>query len=186
MTCPKTRIKVIIQYLEEGWLGKTQHKVQGVIFRYDPNNDNKLKIKDVPSGDVLAKIDGCWHEKLFYTLSGSTERKVLIDVSPLYPAAKVVPPQEEQLTNESRRYWSGVTAAITDKQYSLATKLKHDLEERQRDRPVMKPDFTGEWTPRFFTGSVIPVGKPELSDDGRLALKGLNEGDYKLEENLKE
>lgn len=186
VTCPKTRTKAIVQYLEEGWLGKTQHKVQGVVFKYDPKNDNKLKIKDVSSGDILAKITGSWHDKIFYTLSGSTEQKILIDVSPLHPASKLVPPLEEQLTNESRRYWSDVTTAIMDKQYSVATKLKHDLEERQRDRPAMKPDFTGEYKPRFFTGSVTPAGKPELSEDGKQAIKGLNEGAYKLEENIKE
>jgi hypothetical protein len=185
-TCPKTRTKAIIQYLEEGWLGKTQHKIQGVVFIYDPDNDNKSKLKDVPSSDVLAKITGSWHSKIFYTLAGSSEQKILIDVSPLYPASKTAPPQDEQLTNESRRYWSGVTEAIMDKQYSLATKLKHDLEERQRERPAMKPDFAGEYKPRFFTGSVTPVGKPELSEDGKLALKGLNEGRYKLEESLKD
>lgn len=182
VTCPKTRTKAIIQYLEEGWLGKSQHKVQGVVFKYDPDKDNKTKVKDVPSGDVLAKISGSWHDKIYYTLSGSKEQTILIDVAPLYPAKKVAPPEEDQLFYESRRYWSEVTAAIKNKQYSAATKIKHDLEEVQRERPEMKPDFKGEYTPRFFTERVTPAGKPELSEDGIKAIKGLNEGSYKLEE----
>jgi hypothetical protein len=54
--------------MEEGWLGKTQNKVEGVIFRYDPENDNKTKIKDVPDKDVLARISGNWKEKLYFSL----------------------------------------------------------------------------------------------------------------------
>lgn len=58
ITCSKTRIKVILQYLEEGWIGRAQNKVEGLIFRYDPNQDTITRIKDVPDGDVLARISG--------------------------------------------------------------------------------------------------------------------------------
>jgi len=67
VTCPKTRMKAILTYLEEGWLGRTQNKVQGVIFKYDPENDNKLKIKDVSDSDVIARVEGCWHEQIYWT-----------------------------------------------------------------------------------------------------------------------
>ena len=71
VTCPKTRIKVILHYLEEGWLGKTQNRVHGVVYKYDPANDNRTRIKDVPETDILARLDGCWHDKIYYTLTGS-------------------------------------------------------------------------------------------------------------------
>lgn len=74
VTCPKTRIKVILHYLEEGWLGKTQNKVHGVIYTYDPDTDNLSRIKDVPEKDILARVDGCWHDKIYYTLAGSKVR----------------------------------------------------------------------------------------------------------------
>jgi hypothetical protein len=67
VTCPKTKIKTILHYLEEGWLGKTQNKVEGVVFKYDPENDDKVRIRDVPEKDVLARISGNWKEKLFLT-----------------------------------------------------------------------------------------------------------------------
>ena len=54
--------------MEESWLGKIQNKVEGVIFKYDPSNDHKMKMKDVPDKDVLARIEGCWHDKLYYSL----------------------------------------------------------------------------------------------------------------------
>lgn len=62
---------MILHYLEESWLGKTQNKVNGVIFTYDPEQDNRTRIKDVPEKDILGKIEGCWHDQIYYTLSKS-------------------------------------------------------------------------------------------------------------------
>jgi hypothetical protein len=42
--------------------------VQGVIFTYDPNNDTKTKIKEVADKEVLARIEGNWQDKIYYTL----------------------------------------------------------------------------------------------------------------------
>lgn len=67
ITCPGTKIKAILHYLEEGWLGKTQNKIEGVIFRYDPDNDNKTKIRDVAEKDVLGRITGNWKDKLYFS-----------------------------------------------------------------------------------------------------------------------
>lgn len=75
VACPKTKIKVLLQYMEESWLGKTQNKVEGVVFKYDPNNDNKTKIRDVSEKDVLARIEGCWHDKIYYSLGGKPLNK---------------------------------------------------------------------------------------------------------------
>lgn len=182
VTCAKTRIKVILQYLEEGWVGRSQNRVEGVIFRYDPADDNKTKIKDVPQGDILARINGCWREQVYYTLAGSTEPRLLIDVVPLLPVSKVVPPEDLQLPNESRKFWSQVTAAILDKQYGQATKLKQELEERQREKAAERKAKEEEWQPRFFTGVVTPLGKPDLTEEGKKVLEGLHRGDFHLEE----
>jgi hypothetical protein len=74
VTCPKTRMKTIIQYLDEGWLGKTQNKVVGVTYRYDPEKDRTTRIKDVPEKDILFHIEGCWQDEILYTLAGSKVR----------------------------------------------------------------------------------------------------------------
>lgn len=68
ITCPQTKIKVILHYVEEGWLGRTTNKVDGVIFRYDPENDNKSRVQDVPDEDVLARLSGPWKEKVMFSL----------------------------------------------------------------------------------------------------------------------
>jgi hypothetical protein len=39
-----------------------------------------------------------------------------------------------------------------------------------------------EWHPRFFTGAVTPLGKPELTDEGRGVLKSLQDGRWELKE----
>lgn len=68
-TCPKTRTKTILHYLEEGWLGKAQNRVEGVVFKYDPENDDKVRIADVPEKDILARITGNWKEKVFVSIA---------------------------------------------------------------------------------------------------------------------
>ncbi|KAL4805255.1 hypothetical protein BDV18DRAFT_17154 [Aspergillus unguis] len=183
IVCPKTRTKVILQYLEEGWISRAQNKVEGVIFRYDPDKDTITRIKDVPESDVLAKITGSWHGQLYYTLAGSSEPQLIIDITPLFPVAKSLPPEDQQLSNESRKFWSGVTEAILDKRYSQATKLKVEIEDRQRQKAAERQEKNEEWKPRFFTGAVTPQGKPTLSEDGLKALEGIRGEQYQLEEN---
>ncbi|KAH8724622.1 hypothetical protein GQ44DRAFT_617900 [Phaeosphaeriaceae sp. PMI808] len=188
VTCPKTGLKVILEYLEEGWLGRTQNKVQGVIYKYDPKNDTITKIKDVADKDVLARIEGCWQDKIYYTIGNKPFNKVaekilIIDLNPLDPIPKIVPPLEEQLPNESLKFWDSVTNAIVGKQYSLATTLKTEIEENQRQKAAERKAADKEWKPRFFTGAVTPVGRPDLTQDGEEALKGLHAEQYTLELN---
>ncbi|OJD34717.1 oxysterol-binding protein [Diplodia corticola] len=187
ITCPKTKIKVILHYLEEGWLGKTQNRVEGVIFTYDPEKDDKTRIRDVADKDVLARIEGSWHDKIYYSIgsqpvSKAAEKILLIDVSPLYPIPKIIPPEEVQLPNESRKFWGGVTEAITTKQYALATTRKQELEERQREKAAERKEKNSDWKPRFFSNATDANGKPDLTEEGRQALDGLHKNDFKLEE----
>lgn len=186
ITCSKTRTKTILQYLEDSWIGRAQYKLEGVVFRYDPDNDTATKIKDVPEGDVLARITGSWHGQIHFTLAGKADPQLLIDITPLFPAAKTVPPKEDQLSNESRNFWSGVTEAIMDKRYSQATKLKQDIEERQRQKAAERQQKKETWNPRFFSSAVTPSGKPELTEEGHRTLKGISNGEYKLEESEKQ
>lgn len=184
ITCKKTRIKVILHYLEEAWLGRAQNRVQGVIYRYTPDKDKITRIKDVPEKDIIGRVEGCWQEKITYTVVGSDEPpQTLIDLTPLFPVPKSVPPEEEQLPNESRKLWSKVTDAILSKQYGQATKEKQELEERQREKTAERKVQNVEWKPRFFTAVTDPIGKPDLTGEGEKALKGLQDGNFKLEEN---
>ena len=97
-------------------------------------------------------------------------------------APKILPPAERQLPNESLRFWSSVTEAINTKQFSRATTLKQEIEERQREKAKAREEMGLKWKPRFFTGSVTPLGKPELTDEGKEVLQSLGEGRWDLKE----
>jgi hypothetical protein len=105
-----------------------------------------------------------------------------MDLTPLSVAPKVLPPTDKQLPNESLRFWSGVTDAITSKQFSRATALKQELEERQRVKAKEREEAGTVWQPRFFTGAVTPLGKPELTEEGKEVLKALQEERWELKE----
>lgn len=183
VTCAKTKIKTILHYLEEGWLGKTQNKMEGIIFNYDPENDDKTRIKDVPEKDILVRLTGNWKDKVYYTVAPNFDKQILIiDLEPLVVTSKTLPPMEQQLPNESLKFWSGVTEAINSRQFSRATTLKQELEERQREKAKQREEAGTSWQPRFFTGSVTPLGRPELTDDGRETLKKLQQGEWEIKE----
>ena len=96
-------------------------------------------------------------------------------------AVYACPPEAEQLPNESRRFWSEVTAAIVSKRYNEATTKKQELEERQRQRTEERARKNITWRPRFFTSPIESDGRPVLSTDGTAAMEGLHKGEYKLE-----
>lgn len=207
ITCPQTRLRAILYYMEESWLGKSQNRMQGVVYRYDPTNDKITRIKDAPEKDVVARLEGAWTDKIFYTLQGEKvsgpplpspllllrpnvyvnvfplqNPNLLIDLNPLFPSPKIVPPETDQLPNESLRFWSSVTKAIKSKQYGDANKLKQELEERQRARAAERKESSTEWSPRFFTAATDASGRPELTPDGKAAMEGLHRDQYALKE----
>ena len=94
-----------------------------------------------------------------------------------------MPPLDQQLPNESLKFWDGVTNAIVSKQYGVATNLKTEIEEAQRRKAAERKEANKEWQPRFFTGAITPVGRPDLTKDGEEALKGLHTENYQLQPN---
>lgn len=210
ITCPDTKIKAILHYVEEGWLGRTTNKIDGVIFKYDPENDNKTRVQDVPDEDVLARLSGPWKERVVFSLGPrpmvcllpleplpeSTnaansvchqksvppeEQHVIIDILPLNVAPKVLPPKESMLPHESLRLWGGVTDAILSKQFSKATELKVALEEAQREKARKREQNNETWKPVFFEHSVGNGGKPDLTEKGKQVLERAQKGDWNLE-----
>lgn len=101
-------------------------------------------------------------------------------MAPLWPEAKIIPPEDDQLPNESRKFWASVTDAIVNKQYQQATSAKQEIEERQRQKAAERKARNAEWHPRFFKDPLGPRGQPELSEEGRRALDNMRGGDYSL------
>lgn len=190
ITCEKTGLKTMLHYLEEGYFGKTQNKVEGIIYKpTSPSCDNLTRLKEIPTSQILGRIEGVWTEKIYYT-PGSTEfkkvpeseRVLLMDVVPLLPIQKKCPEMSEQLLNESRKFWKEVTEFIHGKQFAQATTKKQQLEEMQRQRATERQQAGKEWNPRFFTTATEPDGRAVLSEDGRMVMEGLQREEYKLAE----
>ena len=193
ITCPKTRLKCLLTYVEESWFGKSQNRVHGVVYRYDPNDDKYTRVKDVPDRDVLVKLEGCWQEQITYTIPNSAavkerknlqpahDKQLLIDLQPLMPVPKIAPPPEQQLPNESRLFWQDVTTAIQAKRFNDATKIKQDLEQAQRDKAAKRAQMNAEFKPRFFTAVTEPDGRPNLTPYGRDTLQRLSNNTYQIE-----
>jgi len=189
VTCSKTGIKVILTYVEEGYFGKTQNKVDGVIYKCDVETDKTSRIKDVAEKDVLGRIEGCWTDKVYFSYGSAEMKKVpekdrilLVDVFSMKPLPKIVPPDHKQLPNESRKFWNDVTENIHAKQFSAATSKKQELEERQREKAAERKAQQKEWKPRFFTSVTESNGRPELTEEGKEAMRGLHMEEWHLEE----
>lgn len=215
ITCPQTKLKAILHYYDEGWLGRSTNKVEGIIFRYDPENDDKQRIRDVPEEDIVVRLGGAWRDKILFTLGPKPvvcllspptspppqesshpqiymltphsqdshppeKQTTIIDVGPLSVAPKVIPPEEQQLENESLRLWGGVTKAIHAKQFSKATTLKQELEEAQREKARNRERAGEAWKPAFFAKVTDEGGKPELTEKGREVLGRAQRGDWDL------
>lgn len=169
--------------------------MMGIVFRYDPENDKYTKIRDVPEKDIVVRVEGCWQEQIYYWIPSNLplpndkpkgtqtpDKQLLIDLVPLMPVPKTVPPPEKQLSNESRQFWQDLTIALTDKRYGDANKLKQDIEQRQRDKAAERKKEGKEWAPRFFTRSTESNGRPELTPEGRSVLDGMHRGEFHIEE----
>ncbi|KAG6038906.1 hypothetical protein E4U41_003553 [Claviceps citrina] len=188
ITCPETKLKAILHYVDEGWLGRTTNKIDGVVFRYDPENDDKTRVQDVPDEDVLVRLSGPWREKVVFTMGPRPVKLIppeqqytIIDVGPLHVASKIIPPADQQLPNESLTLWGGVTKAIHAKQYSKATEIKVALEEDQREKARQREKSNDTWQPVFFEHVVGNGGKPQLTEKGRLVLERAQRGEWSME-----
>ncbi|KAK4247173.1 hypothetical protein C7999DRAFT_32442 [Corynascus novoguineensis] len=188
ITCPETRLKAILRYYDDGWLGRTTNKVEGIIFRYDPENDDKRQIQDVPEEEVLVRLGGPWKEKIVFTLgpkplsSHPPENQItIIDIAPLTVAPKVLPPREQQLPHESLQLWGEVTEAILSKQFSRATTVKQELEEAQREKAREREKNGETWKPVFFEQATDKAGKPSLTEKGREVLNRAQKGDWSMD-----
>lgn len=68
VTCAKTKMKCILNYIGDSWIGKAKHRVEGVIYQYDDSTINIERIRDVPANAIRARIDGSWMSQIHYTL----------------------------------------------------------------------------------------------------------------------
>jgi hypothetical protein len=59
--------------ISQSWLGSPKFQLEGVIHTFDPestDHETWTRVKHVPSGNVIARIDGCWKSVLRYQRVG--------------------------------------------------------------------------------------------------------------------
>ncbi|RIB09187.1 oxysterol-binding protein [Gigaspora rosea] len=173
VTCPKTKLKAILEYKDERWIGKPKFAIEGKIFRYDPNNDDIKKLKSVDDKDVVAEIYGSWRGQVHATRLDNKKTNLIVDLSELAPVPKIVKPIAKQGPLESRRVWRSVSAALFQKDYSKATKEKVAIEDRQRQLAAEAKTRKEEFDSVYFK---LPVadGRPELKDKAYQVLQNVN------------
>ncbi|KAG8897225.1 hypothetical protein FRB99_008355 [Tulasnella sp. 403] len=168
-------LRAIIEYKDESWIGRPQFLIEGCIHTYDPKSTKKewegwTRVKHVPSKPVAATFDGSWRKKVEWKKAGSNTVATLIDIDLLSVVPKTVRPLEQQLPNESRKLWEGVTSNLLSKNYGEATKVKQAIEQRQRDIAAQRKAKNIEFVPTYFEAD-ISSGKPALTEAGRKAVQ---------------
>lgn len=173
---PGEKLRTIIEFKEESWLGRAMYHIEGVIHSYtvgEKGVDEWTRVKHVPKSRAIAYLDGSWRHVVRWRRANekSDDWSTLIDLSTLHAVPKIVRPLEEQSPRESRKLWEEVTNKLLNKEYSEATKHKQAIEQRQRDEAAERKRKGVEFVPVFFDKD-ISDGIPSLTDAGRKALEG--------------
>ncbi|CAE6512633.1 unnamed protein product [Rhizoctonia solani] len=172
----KDSLRAVIEYKEEvagvssSWIGRSQFLVEGVIHTYDPSTPDECaswtKVKNVPQSRVVATFDGTWRGLIKWKRAGSADTHTLVDLNALAILPKRVRPVEQQLPNESHRLWEYVTKNLLSKNYSEATRVKQNIEQKQRDDAAARKAKSEEFVPVYFEPD-ISNGQPVLTAAGR-------------------
>jgi oxysterol-binding protein-related protein 9/10/11 len=74
------------------------------------------------------------------------------------------------LPTESRMVWKEVTELIHAKEFSRATKVKQNIEAKQRRDAALRNERNQEWVPKYFVRDAIG-GRADLTREGREMLE---------------
>lgn len=179
----KYNLRAVVDYKEESWLGKPHFALEGVIHIFEEDDDawqSWTKVKHVPKEQVVATLSGSWKHIIKYKLNPSffpatgqvpTDDWIpLIDLSTLFPIPKIVRDLERQEPRESRKLWEGVTERLLRKEYGDANRVKHSIEQRQREEEAARRARNETFVPKYFQPD-IDSGMPLLTEDGKKALE---------------
>lgn len=167
--------RTIVGYTEESWLRAAKYALEGVIYKVQDEAELEwTKVKQVPVDRVVASFEGCWRGEVRWKMAADAKPKVLLNMVPLGVAPKTVAPLDAQDALETRKIWSGVTDALVAKNYSLASKRKQELEQKQRDKAEARKKAGEEHAARFFEPEGAEwQGRPALSAEGVRAIDDL-------------
>ncbi|ORY93799.1 hypothetical protein BCR43DRAFT_443635 [Syncephalastrum racemosum] len=111
------------------------------------------KIKKESTQEVLCEVSGQWSNELYIKNCKTSSKDILFDVKTSNICPKIVVPEAEQDTYESRRLWEKVTQAIKSRDMDTATNEKTAIEDDQRTKARTREEEGVEWRPLFFDQS---------------------------------
>ncbi|KAH8116041.1 hypothetical protein DFH11DRAFT_1506631 [Phellopilus nigrolimitatus] len=172
------RLRAIIEYKEEPWIGGPRFAVEGVVHTYregEHTHEEWTKVKHVPRSAAVAFFDGSWRGRVRWRRADAPpapaeEQALLLDLTPLQIVPKRVRPLARQHAYESRRLWESVTSNLLTKEYGEATRNKQAIEQCQRDKAAERKRKGEEFIPVFFERD-IESGMPKLTPEGVKALE---------------
>lgn len=125
-----------IEYIPKPWFSGEHHHIKGSIHD--------------PSGKETHTLSGRWNTVTYYTLAGSHHKELLFDAEASPMAVRVTAPLDQQDLLETHRLWGPVTAALKEKNYSLANAEKNRIEEAQRAQKKGREKNGEKWEPKLF------------------------------------
>ncbi|CAG8839018.1 22089_t:CDS:2, partial [Racocetra persica] len=111
----------VIEFTGKGWISGEKHTFSSVVRR----NGSK---------DPLFTASGTWSGKSTLVNHMTNEKSVFLDVGAKHRATPIIEPIEKQNDLESIKLWQHVSKAINEGDFSTASKLKGEIEQRQRDK----------------------------------------------------
>jgi hypothetical protein len=146
-----------IQFYDQGVLISKDFKatvdfyVNVFIFLYFFNLKKKNSldggIYDLNNKSRIYSINGNIDDKVYITSTSTGLKKVLFDAKDLVLPKLIVEDVAKQSKNSSRRNWHPLTVALVKKDWELANKEKHKIEERER---AIRKERKEEWKPALF------------------------------------
>ncbi|KAG0379585.1 hypothetical protein BGX24_012620 [Mortierella sp. AD032] len=106
------------------------------------------KIKRESTNETLYEISGKWSDEII--LKKGTKKEVLFDAKTAKINPKIIAPEDQQESNESRRLWSKLTGALRVNNQDLATVEKSKVEDAQRASTKEREEGGLPHIPRYF------------------------------------
>ncbi|KAJ3074971.1 hypothetical protein HDU98_009641 [Podochytrium sp. JEL0797] len=167
VTCEESGLRCIFRYKDEPFFGSAKFAVEGKIYRFTPETKDLTDPSKIPASQLVATLWGQWNAKVYAKIASTNTEGLLFDLQSSQTASKIVPHDSLMEENESRKLWGGVTKAIGDKDFKLATRLKREIEDEQRRIRAVREEEEEAFESRFFEFKVpiVPVTGEEAGQE---------------------
>ncbi|RIA83324.1 hypothetical protein C1645_743145 [Glomus cerebriforme] len=112
---------ILIEFSGKGWLSGDKHTFSATVRK----NGSK---------EPLYTASGTWSEKSTLENHRTNEKTTFLDIQGSQRTTPIIAPEEDQNPLESRKLWKYVSQSIDSGDFATASKLKGDIEQRQRDK----------------------------------------------------